>query len=215
MKVSLVVAQGVHKGKSIPIQVAQFVIGREETCQLRPSSPAISKKHCAVLIKSGKIYLRDFGSTNGTFVNDQQISGEVEVSHNDRLRVGPLEFVLQVVATPASKSGSKSGISNKLTPPPKDEPTKEEKVAGAKAASTSEADAEQMAALLLSTDDGPPGPLTESSIPTGSTVFDVPVMNSDDPNAPKAPPPKPVDDRDNSKRAAEILKKYMQRPRQL
>ncbi len=215
MKVSLVVAQGVHKGKSIPIHVAEFVVGREETCQLRPSSPAISKKHCAIIIKSGKVYLRDFGSTNGTFVNNQQISGEVEVSHSDQLRVGPLEFVLQVIATPASKSSSKSGISNKLTPPPKDEPTKEEKVARAKAVSTSEAEAEQMAAMLLSTDDGPPGPITESSIPTGSTVFDVPVMNSDDPNAPKAPPAKPVDDRDNSKRAADILKKYMQRPRQL
>lgn len=211
MKVSLVVAQGVHKGKTIPIPVAQFLIGRDETCQLRPSSPAISKRHCAILFKSGKLFVQDFGSTNGTFVNDEQVSGEIEVKHNDRIKVGPLEFILQVTATPAAapKSGSKSGM-NALTPPPKDEPTKEQTVA-AKAA-TDEADAEQMAAMLLSTDDGPPGPLTESSIPSGSTVFDVPV-NPGDPNA-KPEAKKPVDDRDNSKRAADILKKYMQRPRQ-
>ena len=47
-------------------------------------------------------------------------------------------------------------------------------------------------------------------IPDGSTIFD---MNAADPNKKpeekKAPPP----EADNSKRAAEILRKYMQRPR--
>jgi pSer/pThr/pTyr-binding forkhead associated (FHA) protein len=211
MKVSLVVAQGVHQGKTIPIPVAQFLIGRDEACQLRPSSPAISKRHCALLVKSGKVFVRDFGSTNGTFVNDEQVSGEVEVKHNDKIRVGPLEFVLQVDASSMAgpKPGSKSGVSRQ-TPPPEDQPTKEEKVASTK---SDEPDAEQLAAMLLSTDDGPPGPLTESSIPSGSTVFDVPSMASSDPNA-KPEAKKPVDERDNSKRAADILKKYMQRPRQ-
>lgn len=214
MKVSLVVAQGVHQGKTIPIPVAQFLIGRDESCQLRPSSPVISKRHCAILIKSGKVLVHDFGSTNGTFVNDEKVSGEVEVRHNDKLKVGPLEFLLQVDATSTTtpKTGSKSGLSAQ-TPAPMDEPTKEQKVA-AKATTSEEPDPEQLAAMLLSTDDGPPGPLTESSIPSGSTVFDVPTMTDPaDPNA-KPEAKKPVDDRDNSKRAADILKKYMQRPRQ-
>src|SRR5262245_35593720 len=107
MKVSLVVSQGVHQGKSIPIPVAQFLIGRDETCQLRPSSPAISKRHCAILVKSGKVFVRDFGSTNGTFVNDSPVAGEVEVQDQDRLKVGPLEFELRLEstgATPTPKS---------------------------------------------------------------------------------------------------------------
>ena len=39
MKISLVVAQGVHTGKVIPVTAAEFVIGRDPQCHLRPASP--------------------------------------------------------------------------------------------------------------------------------------------------------------------------------
>lgn len=96
MKVSLVVAVGNHKGKVIPISVPKFLIGREPDCQLRPAAAAISKHHCAVFIKDGKVVLKDLESTNGTFVNDQQITGEVEVKAGDNITVGPLHFTLAI-----------------------------------------------------------------------------------------------------------------------
>ena len=214
MKVSLVVSQGLHKGKTIPIPVVQFVIGRDEGCQLRPSSPAVSKRHCALLVRSGKIFIQDFGSTNGTFVNDQPVTGQVEINDNDRIKIGPLEFVLRAVHAEAAPSTTSKKAAQQAvaaaTPPPKDEPTKEQPVADPFV----ETDADHIAAMLLATDDGPPGPLTEASIPGGTTIFELPV-GGEDPNAPAttkkaAPPPEP----DNSKRAGEILRKYMQRPRQ-
>ena len=42
MKVSLIVASGVHVGKSIPVSGAKFLIGRDPECQLRPASQAVS-----------------------------------------------------------------------------------------------------------------------------------------------------------------------------
>ena len=92
MKVKLVVAQGVHEGREIPIAGVQFVIGRDPQCQLRPSSPAISKKHCAITIKGTKVFVRDFGSTNGTFADGVAIQGEVEVHDKTLLKVGPLAW---------------------------------------------------------------------------------------------------------------------------
>ena len=71
MKVSLVVASGVHQGKVIPITGSQFFIGRDAQCHLRPASQAISKRHCGVLVRDGKVYIKDYGSTNGTTVNDE------------------------------------------------------------------------------------------------------------------------------------------------
>src|SRR5258708_23728592 len=126
MKVSLVVAQGVHQGKTIPIPVAQFLIGREDGCQLRPSSPAISKKHCGILVKGAKVFVQDFGSTNGTFVNDEQVTGESEVKDGDKIRVGPLEFMLKVERpVMPSRNQPKPGAADALTPAPKDVPTKQ------------------------------------------------------------------------------------------
>jgi len=97
MKVSLVVASGAHQGKVIPIVGTQFLIGRDAQCQLRPASQAISKNHCGVIVRDGQIYIKDFGSTNGTLVNDELIkSAEVSAADGTSLKIGPLDFIIRV-----------------------------------------------------------------------------------------------------------------------
>src|SRR5438067_1566096 len=109
MKISLVVlSAGSAAGKALPITAAQFIIGRDPGCNLRPASAMISKRHCAVIIKNNEVFVRDFDSTNGTFVNDTQVKGEVPVKHDDVLKVGPLSFKV-VIEQSATKP----------TPPPK------------------------------------------------------------------------------------------------
>src|SRR5437763_8815097 len=101
MKLSLVVlTSGKQEGKTLPIVLSQFLIGRDPQCHLRPASAIISKRHCAILVKDGKVTVRDFNSTNGTFVNNEPIKGEREIHEGDSLRVGPLTFQVSI-ETPA------------------------------------------------------------------------------------------------------------------
>ena len=110
MKLSLaVITTGKAEGQVIPVNLAQFVIGRDSQCNLRPASALISKRHCAVLIRGEKAFLRDFDSTNGTFVNDQPVKNEIEIHDKDRIKVGPLQFEVRIEAKPAV---------NRPTPPP-------------------------------------------------------------------------------------------------
>src|SRR5215475_11119165 len=110
MKLSLVVlSQGKGEGKIIPITLSQFLIGRDPQCHLRPASATISKRHCAILVKNGKVLVRDFDSTNGTFINDEPLKGQREVHHGDQLRLGPLTFQVTIETTAPV---------NKPTPPP-------------------------------------------------------------------------------------------------
>jgi predicted component of type VI protein secretion system len=106
MKLSLVVlAAGKQEGKVIEIKIPQFVIGRDPTCQLRPNSPMISKKHCALIQKDGKVYIKDFGSTNGSFVNDQQVqNAAVQLGDGDTLKIGPLLFSVRLEAGAAAST---------------------------------------------------------------------------------------------------------------
>jgi pSer/pThr/pTyr-binding forkhead associated (FHA) protein len=156
MKLSLVVATaGKALGQVIPVKLAQFVIGRDPQCNLRPASALISKRHCAILIKNGQVFVRDFDSTNGTFINDNPVKGELPLHHDDVLKVGPLAFKVQV---------EDAASISKPTPPPK---------------SSASADDEEAAAMLLGLQDdssaaaagGAPG---EVGVPAGSTVFDLP-----------------------------------------
>ena len=93
MNLRLVVqTEGTYKGKVLDIKLAEFIIGRDHQCHLRPASPFVSKRHCALFNRDGKAFIQDLNSTNGTVLNDQLVKGEVELAHGDVLKVGPLGF---------------------------------------------------------------------------------------------------------------------------
>jgi predicted component of type VI protein secretion system len=96
MDMKLKVTSGKNAGKEIPIRGRKFLIGRAEDCNLRPGSELISRHHCAILIEEGYAGVRDFGSKNGTFVNDERIVGERELKPGDRLTIGQLHFEVQI-----------------------------------------------------------------------------------------------------------------------
>src|SRR6185295_6651213 len=102
----LVLTSGKQEGKSLEVKLPQFLVGRDPQCHLRPASPLISKRHCAVIQRDGKVFIRDFGSTNGTFVNDDPVEGERELHHDDNLKVGPIAFTVRIetMAAPSSKT---------------------------------------------------------------------------------------------------------------
>jgi len=94
MQVMLKVLSGTHEGKLIQIKDEKFLIGRSESCQLRPKSESISRKHCVIVLKDGRVLLLDLKSRNGTFVNEKQLSPDKAkiLKSGDRLRCGQLEF---------------------------------------------------------------------------------------------------------------------------
>lgn len=206
MKVSLVVLNaGKSAGQAIPINLAQFVIGRDPQCNLRPGSALISKRHCAVLIKGDEVFVRDFDSTNGTFLNDEPLKGEVSVKNNDILKVGPLEFRLAIEIIPAlaaSKTPTPAASSPKKATPP---------------APTKGASNEDAAAMLLGLDDDTSvGTKDEAGVPGGSTVMDVPLnLQANEPDAKPAvePKKKPIPVGTAQSAAQAILDKYNKRPR--
>ena len=107
MNVSLVVASGAHEGRVIPVTGPQFLIGRDPQCQLRPASQAISKLHCGVLVRNGQVYVKDYGSTNGTVVNDELVQDtEVVVADGASVRVGPLDFRVKIVQSAEVADGT-------------------------------------------------------------------------------------------------------------
>ncbi len=54
-------------------------IGRSNKCAVRLDTPSISGKHARIGFENGKFWVEDLGSTNGTFVGGQQISGRMVV----------------------------------------------------------------------------------------------------------------------------------------
>ena len=103
MKFYLIVAKGTKKGMPIPITIDLFLIGSDPMCQLRAKT--LSSKHCAIVTRDRKVFIRDMDSGEATMVNDSVLpSGEEWPLHaGDRLGFGPLEFMIQYHEKPLSQ----------------------------------------------------------------------------------------------------------------
>lgn len=112
MQVKLKVLQGSHEGKEIAVSSAQFVIGRSDSCQLRPKSESISRKHCILVIKEGKLLAQDLKSRNGTFVNEKRLPSDRAkvLKPGDTLRLGKLSF--EVVIEHGLASGKRPEVAD-------------------------------------------------------------------------------------------------------
>ncbi len=111
MEVKLVVTNGRHAGREIPIKGPKFFIGRAEDCHLRPGSDLVSRHHCVILVAENGVKVRDFGSKNGTFVNGKQVSPECPLMPGDRLVVGQLDFDVRITGLPEQAKPATSGVS--------------------------------------------------------------------------------------------------------
>lgn len=240
MKLCLVVqTPGPNQGKVLEIKLSQFVVGRDPQCHLRPASAMISKRHCAVIQREGKAFVRDFDSTNGTFVNNEQVKGEAELHNGDQLKVGPLMFTVMLEAgtpvnsptpPPPTKAATKTAPSVKdSTPAPAKtaKPAAAVKPAAAEPSAAPSAVAEDsdnsssndddIAAMLLSLHDDSSSGLSSGSpdVPEGSTVHEMPVPPEVAAQMAKGEKEKAKASAsgNTSQAAKSILEKYMKRPR--
>ncbi len=68
-------------------------IGRNPANDLSFPRKNISGKHAQILLKGEKLFIKDLGSTNGTFVNDKKIQSVKSISAGDVIKVG--DFLLK------------------------------------------------------------------------------------------------------------------------
>ena len=104
MRLSLVVlSPGRSQGKTIVVPRLPFVIGRDSSCNLRPSSELVSGRQCALIFHGGQVCVQDLGSTNGTLVDGQPVGKGKEhvLRGGERIQVGPLTFGVMIEPLPA------------------------------------------------------------------------------------------------------------------
>lgn len=65
----------------------------------------VSGNHCQIVADAGTLYLEDTGSTNGTFVNGQRVSGRVAIGERDQIVLGERGPVLAASLKPADATG--------------------------------------------------------------------------------------------------------------
>jgi two-component system cell cycle response regulator len=78
----------VTPGRRYVLHQGPFRIGRQPDNELQLDDDSVSRRHARVEVRDGVWYLMDVGSSNGTLINDQELSGCVPLRNGDRVKIG-------------------------------------------------------------------------------------------------------------------------------
>lgn len=110
----------------------QYVVGRGESCTLvipPEQDSSVSRNHCQILVTETGVYIRDTGSSNGTYINQQQLADgssysdspgieviDGELSSGDVLKVGNTIFQVDVKIEQSAEAIDATPVKNAPIP---------------------------------------------------------------------------------------------------
>lgn len=84
----LVVSEGPLVGTEIALSSHPIMMGRAQECTVVLEDDYASGKHARLFPQGSRWFLEDLGSTNGTWLGDEQLTRASTVEPGDRIRIG-------------------------------------------------------------------------------------------------------------------------------
>ena len=94
-------------GQSYELKVDKTTVGRVEDNTFQIPQSSVSSHHCEILLRGNDVVVKDLNSTNGTFINNQQITSEGVLKPGQILRLGQEEIRLESGNAAAPAPGKK------------------------------------------------------------------------------------------------------------
>ena len=101
----------------------RITIGRSVDCALVLPNHSVSRYHAEIVLRNGKVYIYDVGSSGGTRVDGVLVSSEVQITSSSVVNIGPYELCLEPVEKKQSSGEKgvvceveKKSLTNKRTP---------------------------------------------------------------------------------------------------
>ncbi len=79
-------------GKRFVLDSGAMRVGRGPESQIVLDGDSVSRRHAHFELRSNAWWVVDDNSTNGTYVNDEQITREIGLTNGDRIKIGPTIF---------------------------------------------------------------------------------------------------------------------------
>lgn len=76
------------EGSQVAELQAHNTLGRHPSNTIQLLDRIVSKEHCVIELRGDCFVLRDFGSLNGTFINNERVVGERMLRHGDEISLG-------------------------------------------------------------------------------------------------------------------------------
>lgn len=84
----LTVLTGGAAGHLFKMTKGSALIGRAPNAEIRLDDDGMSRNHARIRCETGRAWVEDLASRNGTFLNGQRLSDQVELKEGDKIQVG-------------------------------------------------------------------------------------------------------------------------------
>lgn len=105
LDVKLVVVGGATEGDEFQL-VLPSTLGRARSASIPLPHPLVSRQHCELIERDNLLFVRDLGSTNGTFVGSERVQEDTVVEHGALLTIGTVTFRAFYAGQPVTFEGS-------------------------------------------------------------------------------------------------------------
>ncbi|HEU4758035.1 MAG TPA: FHA domain-containing protein [Agromyces sp.] len=92
---TLVVVEGRRAGQRVAVPSGETTLGRDALSELVVDDEGVSRHHALLVRAADTVTIQDVGSTNGTWVNGQQVREARELHPGDRVQLGVAVFTFE------------------------------------------------------------------------------------------------------------------------
>lgn len=103
----LVVLSESQKGLSHELKAEKTTVGRLDDNAFQIPEQSVSSHHCEITLRGSEVVIKDLNSTNGTYINGEQITEKV-LKPGQTLRLGTIDLRLDDGSVPADKPSQAS-----------------------------------------------------------------------------------------------------------
>jgi len=98
--------------RELSLNSGRTLIGRRNDCDIRIPLTEISRHHTELRVDGEKVLIKDLGSSNGTFVNNQRVQSAT-LAPGDHVIIGPVVFTIQINGEPKDVRQVKTKINRR------------------------------------------------------------------------------------------------------
>ena len=93
-----------------------LTVGRLGDNEVQLEEGSVSSRHAEIVVQDGSAVLRDLGSTNGTFLNRDQVTGEQPLNEGDEIYFGSVRCVFMEPAVTVSEVAAFAAAGEQMPP---------------------------------------------------------------------------------------------------
>ena len=113
----LIVRTGQLKGHRFPIRVPIVNVGRAEYNDVVVPDSSVSSAHAKIQLREGIWVVVDLDSTNGTFVDEDRVSGEAPIAPGAVIRFGEVGVVFESTKDDSVQQRGGTRVFGAIVPP--------------------------------------------------------------------------------------------------